>query len=617
MLKKVAFFGITILTFLPAVETTAQDARRQAGEAVREIIREKLKIPEADFARLLAGENPGVRHRPLPDASVNAPDETTVSGDPLPESEVHALINPADPSNIVVSAMRLNSGNPQEALLCPIYVSKDFGRTWMKSSFRNLPTEPGAMVAGGGDPIFAADADGKLYFSWINLYLAGGFRLYMAMYWAWSTDGGITWQREKNDAIGKVVMTDPMTVEEAFDKQWLAVDRSASQWRGTLYAAMFHPDTAGIKVAVRRKPPDSAAFIQQSVRVSPPGLKQVQFTSIAVDGEGGVHVTFFASEDSAVYAMYHARSTDGGVSFAAPVKVSDINVPRFSANDRNGGIPGIQDRRIYPAPHLVADVSGGSRNGWLYLVWAANGIAEKGASGMDVCLSVSSDNGATWRNPKVVNDDQPGLPVDQFHPSIAVNEDGILGVSWYDRREDPTNISGRYYFAVSTDGGETFFPNRPAAGMPMDFTRAGAANGGFAIGEYNQLLMNKEYLIPVWADGRNDDGNLDVLAAFIPISSAAGAERVCTVTPSFSLGANHPNPFSASTLIPYKLAAPDWVRITVSDALGRIVAELEDARLEAGEHTATFDASALPSGTYNVAMHTGSGRAMRAVTVVK
>jgi hypothetical protein len=55
------------------------------------------------------------------------------------------------------------------------------------------------------------------------------------------------------------------------------------------------------------------------------------------------------------------------------------------------------------------------------------------------------------------NDDH--TEADQNTPGIAVSDDGILGASWYDRRNDPKDICFQEYFSASLDGGVTFLPN--------------------------------------------------------------------------------------------------------------------------------------------------------------
>jgi subtilisin-like proprotein convertase family protein len=59
-----------------------------------------------------------------------------------------------------------------------------------------------------------------------------------------------------------------------------------------------------------------------------------------------------------------------------------------------------------------------------------------------------------------------------------------------------------------------------------------------------------------------------------------------------------PNPFASRTALSFTLAQATDVRLSVYDVLGREVATLVSGRLEAGSHTAAFDASALSAGTY-------------------
>src|SRR5216683_7909206 len=53
----------------------------------------------------------------------------------------------------------------------------------------------------------------------------------------------------------------------------------------------------------------------------------------------------------------------------------------------------------------------------------------------DVFLTVSHDHGKTWSAPVRVNDD--ATQTDQWMPSVAVTEEGTVGVMFYDRRNDP------------------------------------------------------------------------------------------------------------------------------------------------------------------------------------
>ncbi|MCH8558611.1 MAG: T9SS type A sorting domain-containing protein [Balneolia bacterium] len=73
---------------------------------------------------------------------------------------------------------------------------------------------------------------------------------------------------------------------------------------------------------------------------------------------------------------------------------------------------------------------------------------------------------------------------------------------------------------------------------------------------------------------------------------------------SAMLGRNYPNPFNPSTTIPFELNNAAHVRLEVYDMLGRRVALLIDQPLQAGSHTARFEADSLPSGMYITRMQT-------------
>ena len=78
----------------------------------------------------------------------------------------------------------------------------------------------------------------------------------------------------------------------------------------------------------------------------------------------------------------------------------------------------------------------------------------------------------------------------------------------------------------------------------------------------------------------------------------------------FALGANYPNPFNPSTIIPYQLATWSQVRLEVFNLLGQHIATLVDGERPAGFHTATWHAvdgagRAVGAGVYIYRMTVG------------
>lgn len=86
---------------------------------------------------------------------------------------------------------------------------------------------------------------------------------------------------------------------------------------------------------------------------------------------------------------------------------------------------------------------------------------------------------------------------------------------------------------------------------------------------------------------------------------------------AFALYQNYPNPFNPSTVISYDLPVNGAVALRVYDILGREVETIVNERQVAGNHTATFNASNLPSGVYFYRLQAGSFVAIRKSILIK
>ena len=83
------------------------------------------------------------------------------------------------------------------------------------------------------------------------------------------------------------------------------------------------------------------------------------------------------------------------------------------------------------------------------------------------------------------------------------------------------------------------------------------------------------------------------------------------------LGQNHPNPFNATTIVPYTVPRSARVRLAVYDARGHRVALLVDRHLEGGAYTAGWNATGLASGTYYLHLTVGDEVHTRSCAYVK
>ncbi|MCO6480659.1 MAG: hypothetical protein J5I94_28720 [Phaeodactylibacter sp.] len=554
---------------------------------------------------------PGVSFRNLDD---------NISGSEKPESEVHAAINPTDSNNIIIAGMVLDAENLLGALSFPIYYTKDFGNSWELSEFNGVnDMGPFSLILGGGDPVLAFDTDGAAYLSWLTFTASLDLTIGIQLHWAISTDGGETWERQESyiDAGQVMSLEDPNS--RFVDKEWLATDLSSSPHRNNLYAAYVEINLSDTtyNILVKTKAADSGEF-GEAVDVTPEEIVFSQFSSIDVDRQGNVHVLFAgATAQDIALGLYHCVSEDGGVTFTDPVRISSLHLPCFPPGA--GGpcdLVGIDSARVYPCPHLRVDKSGGQFDGNLYAVWTSDGFETELTPGVDVYYSYSKDGGTNWSDPIVLNNDR--IPAsEQFFPSLAVNDKGILAISWYDRREDPNNLMTKYYMTYSKDGGLTFADDMPVSTEGSDFSMIGAANANFGIGEYTQILATSGYAIPVWADGRTNDGNIELYTAFLPLGEEAttAIPEVNVISDKFSLGQPAPNPAVSQARVELRLKAGSAVQAQLFGQKGDLVWQNGYGALPKGTHQLDITTSELPAGQYLLRVVTDFGFQSRKLQV--
>jgi hypothetical protein len=104
------------------------------------------------------------------------------------------------------------------------------------------------------------------------------------------------------------------------------------------------------------------------------------------------------------------------------------------------------------------------------------------------------------------------------------------------------------------------------------------------------------------ADGNGIVNNFDYIAIKLnwlrDHGSIAPKNGSKFATWTFDMDQNFPNPFNPSTTMQYSVPERSHVVLTVTDMFGRTVATLVNGTIENGVHSANFDASNLPSGSY-------------------
>ena len=519
----------------------AQDRR---SELLFDILKEKWHLPVSDEGRI---------HNGIPVGSRNEGEiRFTDNNDQFrSEGEPFIAVNPNDPNQIVVSFMELGF-----ELDFPVYYSSDGGETWDRSSFSPIDTFksdfPELFVAGGGDPVLAFDASGKLYFTWIYLGIQAMTGT-IVTYWAWSDDQGaqFSFAEGKNRFIeyGSINLINAKILNEGngiFDRPWLAVDRSGGPLDGTLYCTgLFLPSDssriAGEGLVARIKYPgvDSFALGQTQISIS----EEAQFSNVDVDQGGRVHVTFMDLDSS---RLMHALLKAGGKEIISLDTIASAT----------GFSPVKVHVRENPAPSLVVDP--GDFN--LFLAWGD--FTSDQVSGY---LSMSFDLGKTWSAKRPVSD-LFKEPLDQvLMPVLAGNNAGHLVLTWYGL---DSLDRGLYYIAQSADSGESW--SEPVA-VSADTTDFGLYDEFHFFGDYYKTAYVDETAYITWSDGRDSLGAKLYFAKVDPLNPAVRIIQVNHEADGIWVGNVFPSPGGAQTRIKIRSEKGVHAALRINTIDGRII----------------------------------------------
>jgi hypothetical protein len=416
-------------------------------------------------------------------------------------NEPSVAVNPLDPDNIVAGANDYNT--PDGAPWCGYYTSHDGGKNWTEGLIPGYPGDDQTTELTGfqaaGDPVLAVDGNGNFYYAGICFKRSNnplnpigfGFNLGRSngIFVAKSTNGGDSWNQVS------VVWTALQSVVTFHDKEWLAVDPNS----GNVYVCWSMFNFLAVSQLVFSRSTDGGQSWTRPVVVTEYESAEmgIQGSAIVVDTDGGIHITWIDFQTNAVRYSY---SSDYGDTFSNPRSISPIRP-----------IPGTLENGNYRTPTmtmLAIDNSATSRySGSLYCTWA-----DYTEGDADTYLAYSNDRGATWDGPVRVNNDTVGNGKDQFFPAVAVSEDGIVHVTFYDRRNDRNNTLLEYWWAMSFDGGETFPINLPIsdANFNGDYSRDG--DNDF-IGDYTGVVATNVSINAVWCDmreGSESDGDSEI-----------------------------------------------------------------------------------------------------------
>lgn len=103
----------------------------------------------------------------------------------------------------------------------------------------------------------------------------------------------------------------------------------------------------------------------------------------------------------------------------------------------------------------------------------------------------------------------------------------------------------------------------------------------------------------------------------VVLDTQVGVDDDALLPIAMTLEANFPNPFASATTIPFQLPARGHVRLSIVDALGRVLTRLVDEVMPQGSHSIEWMPEQLRSGTYLCVLESEGHRIVRRVTLMK
>jgi hypothetical protein len=352
----------------------------------------------------------------------------------IPKFEPFLAVSSRNPRTLLASTFAMYPEGPRPLL----YVSHDGGARWSRVQ---LPKGKRSPWMTAGDPSVYFDAAGIAYFAANNRD---------GLWVSTSTDDGRNWSLPRE-----------YKASQHLDRPYLAFDRS-NRFKGRVYAgayAAIHPLTDGILngLGVAFSDDTARTWTQTYLVSNMSGAERtLSFTNMLAAPNGSLIAPFTTNmestpEDSVEWGQWRALfSRDGGKTFRVSSSFAPFSSP--AKPPRSAG--------RFAAGSAAIDLSNSSYRGRAYVVYGGLSASQ---DRMDILVSWSDDDGERWSTPVMINDNV--APGDHVNPAIAVNNKGVVAVTWNDRRRHRGTCYD-VYASASVDGGVSWGPNARLSGAP-------------------------------------------------------------------------------------------------------------------------------------------------------
>ncbi|NOT10005.1 MAG: exo-alpha-sialidase [Gemmatimonadales bacterium] len=299
---------------------------------------------------------------------------------------------------------------------------------------------PSGGWTAGADPQVAFDLDGRAYFARLARKTDPNAGRGPAATHVYRSIDG-------GGSWSDPVALAPPAGSASFDRPVLVVDQSSSRFRGRVYVVVRAGDALAL-TAYRST--DGAVSFSAPVPAVPNEPAMV-FGAVVL-GDGTLLVPYLVvAADPALRAV---RSSDGGESFSAPMTIAGGEARHDSAVARRTAAGVLS---VAGMPSVAAGREPGTGRDVVYVLR----MTERSGRAR-IVMYRSTDRGATWSEPREIAPHERGF---QYQPSVAVNAAGVVAITWLDTRDATTEWTQRLYVTASTDGGRTFLPAKAVSSV--------------------------------------------------------------------------------------------------------------------------------------------------------
>ena len=382
------------------------------------------------------------------------------TSDPIGQHATQAEPDTFAFGSTVVSVYQVGRVFSGGAVAIGFATSRDAGVTWKSGLLPGVTDSsprPG-QAERASDPVIAYDAE---HGTWLAVTLGISER----------TSSYYLYVNRSADGLAWGVPTPAVSSRAGdLDKEWITCDNGASSpYRGSCYLSYFDVGSGEIRTTSST---DGGLTWSVPVASSPVPPQEFDYNGAqpVVLPDGTLVVVYTAFGDPRFGArseLVATRSTDGGATFSAPVRVSPLSTASIPA------------MRTFALSSAEVDAAGR-----IYVTW--EGCPGPGScSASRIVLSTSVD-GVSWTPAQSVTAGSPA--VDHFLPGLAAGASGRLALVYHsipdDCASDPTCPGVDVFHTTSKDGGRSWSRQQRLTAESIALDSIARTRIGLMLGDY-------------------------------------------------------------------------------------------------------------------------------------